>query len=654
MMPAVVSLPFMGELTGFLIICAIIAYGCHQLGLSPIVGFLITGTVIGPRAAGLIEDPVLVEILAEVGVILLLFEIGLEFSIRRLQRLRSTIVRGGTLQVGGTLLVVTVLLGSFGVAWNVALYTAALVALSSTAVVLGLLSERSQVDTPQGQLSVSMLVYQDLAIVPMVLLIPLLGEGAGSIGTVLWALLTASLVLGAAFLASWYGAAPILRLVARTQRPELFVLTVMAIGLGTAWLVSLANVSLALGAFVAGLVVSESEYREQALSEILPFRTVFTAFFFVSVGMLLNPAFLWDRPLLVLAVIAGILLIKAVIAAGSVLVLGYPLRIAAATGIGLAQVGEFSFVLDRAGQAAGLTPAGLGPTGEQLFITAAVVLMTVTPLLFSGGQRLASLLQTMFATRDERAFEEEDESRGRLEDHVVVVGYGPGGRHLARVLAEVEVPLQVIDLNPGAVQEAREDGVPVRYGDATRPSILRKAGIRRAKLCVVVVNDDEAAYRITQIARQENPTLQIAVRIRFLSGVEAFQQAGADWVIPEEMEAMIRIFAYVLESYRIPSEEIEHHVETLRSGDYRPVRTDREEARRLELEGLEEEGLRTRVIQVRSGAPVVGRTLGDLHLQRDYDLTVLAVRRDEETYVGPSRSFELTPGSWDAPTSSSA
>lgn len=641
---AAVTLPFLQEIVAFLVVCTVVAYGCHYLGLAPIMGFLITGALIGPNAAGLVGNPELVETLAEVGVILLLFEIGVEFSLRKLSRLRRTISIGGSLQVGGTLVAVTVLLVSLGIGWRDSFYTAALVTLSSTAVVLGLLSDRGEIDTPQGQLSLSVLIYQDLAIIPLVLIIPLLGGARESLLGIAGALGTALLVIALVLVLAWYGVPPILHAVARTQRTELFVLAVIAIALATAWLVSLANVSLALGAFLAGLVVSESEYREQALSEVLPFRTVFTAFFFVSVGMLLNPEFLWSRPLLVAAVLGAVLLLKGVIATASAMALGYPVRIALATGVGVSQVGEFSFVLERAGQTAGLTPAGMGPAGEQLFIATAVILMMVTPGLFAGGRFLARTLQNLIGDGTAGPIDEEETEQDQPADHVVIVGYGPGGRHLAEVLDELGAPFTVLDLNPESVEEARASGYSALYGDATTPSMLRKAGIRTAKLCVVVINDDEATYRITQIARHENPTLQIVVRTSFLSGVEDFREAGADFVVAEEMEATMRIYRYLLEAYRVPAGQIDRQIEQLRRNDYEPVRSGLRAAHRMVLEGLDEEGLHTRAVRIRPGAPVAGRTLGEVNLRKEYDLTVLAVRRGEDTFMGPSGSFELRVG----------
>jgi CPA2 family monovalent cation:H+ antiporter-2 len=428
------------------------------------------------------------------------------------------------------------------------------------------------------------------------------------------------------------------------RRPELFVIVVVTIGFGTAWLVSLAGVSLELGAFLAGLVVSESEYSEQALSEVLPFRSLFNAVFFVSVGMLLDLSFFFEQPLLLLGGVAGVLLVKALVTIIAALVLGYPLRIAVGVGLTLAQIGEFSFVLERTGRAAGLSPMGLGPAGEQVFIVTAVLLMLGTPALLSVGPRLGRWLQDTVGGRFfPEGPSEAEPGAPELEDHVVIVGFGPAGRRLAQVLHEDELPFVVVDLNPRSIEEAREMGYHALYGDATRAPLLEEAGLRRAKLAVVVVNDEDAGYRITRVARYENPTLQLIVRTRFLSALDRFRAAGADVVVPEEIEASVQIFAHVLQAYRVDPTEIEKQVRTIRAHDYELLRGDAEGAHLL-LQGLDEDGVHTRTVEVRDACPAIQCTVGELQLEEKYDLTALAVRRDDETISTPLDGFALQPG----------
>ena len=650
------TLPFLGELVALFFAGALIAYLCHRVHLLPIAGFLVTGALVGPDALGLVEDQELIDMLAEVGVILLLFTIGLEFSLAHLARIGRDIFVGGGVQVGVTVALVAGLGAAFGVGGAVGVYTGCLVALSSTAIVLGLLSDRAEMDTPLGRLSLAVLIFQDLAIIVMVLLVPILAGGGESTASVLWALAQAvALVVGVVLLARKV-VPPVLGWIAATRQQEIFLLAVVAICFGTAWLTSLVGVSLALGAFLAGLVVSESHYSERALSEILPFRTVFNAVFFVSVGMLLDVGFVLDHPLLILGVAGAVLLIKSLVTAGSVLLLGYPVRVAAGTALTLSQIGEFSFVLERAGRAAGLSPAGLGAMGEQVFIAVTVLLMLATPFLVKAGPAVGEWLQGTALGRvnaGRAALAPDGEERAPLEDHVVIVGYGPAGRHLANVLAQRDIPFVVVEMNPQSVHELREDGSKeggdarrVVHGDASRPHILEAAGIERAKLCAVVINDARAARRITQQARHENPTLQLVVRTRFVAEVDRLHRAGADAVVPEELEATVRVFSHVLGAYLIPQGEIERHERALRADDYQLLRrpdlgSDIGEAHQMVLEGLTEEGLHIRTVAVRPGAPAEGQTLQELALRRRHEVTVLTVRRGQETISAPAGDFRV-------------
>jgi CPA2 family monovalent cation:H+ antiporter-2 len=639
------SLPFLGEVVALFALSAFIAYLCTRIRLVPIAGFLLTGVVVGPNALGLVQDPALVSTLAEIGVILLLFEIGIEFSLAKLARLKRAITLGGGLQVGGIILAVAGIGWAAGVGWASSLYTGFLMALSSTAVVLSLLADRGETDTPAGQLSLAMLIFQDLAIVAMILLIPMLGGVGGSGWAVAGALGKAGAVIGVTLVLARVIVPRILEGVAYVRRPELFVLVVAAIGLGTAWLVSLAGVSLELGAFLAGLVVSESAYSEQALSEILPFRSLFNAVFFVSVGMLMDLTFFFEHPLVLIGGVAAVLLGKALITTIAALSLGVPIRVAATVGVALAQIGEFSFVLERTGRAVGLSPFGLGPAGEQAFIVAAVLLMLGTPALMSVAPRVGRWLQgTPLGRLTEDTAEDATGDGTALEDHVVIIGFGPAGRRLAQVLYEDDLPFVVVDLNPASVAEAREMGYNAIYGDATRAPLLHEAGIHHAKLAVVVVNDQDAAARITSVARYENPTLQLIVRTRFLSELDRFRTAGADVVVPEEMETSVRIFAHVLGAYQVDAAEIETQVRTIRAHDYELLRGDGADGAHLLLQGLDDEGVHTRTVRLREACPATQCTLGELHLEDEHDLRVLAVRRGDETLSAPDDAFRLEAG----------
>lgn len=641
-----VALPFLNELVALFIVSVGIAYLCYRIKLVPIVGFLIAGVVIGPNALGLVPDQELVDILAEIGVILLLFTIGIEFSLEKLNRIRKAILVGGGLQVLLTTGIVTAILTTLlDITLNIGIYTGFLIALSSTAIVLGLFSQKNETDTPVGQLSLAVLIFQDLAIIVMVLLIPILAGQSESGLDLFWILGKALLLIGIVLILARRIVPWILEKVAQTRRQELFLLTVVAICFGTAALTSMANISLALGAFMAGLVVSESHFSEQALSEILPLRTIFNAVFFVSVGMLLDLRYVLEHPLLLLVTAASVILLKLLITSTSLITLGYPVRIAAASGLALAQIGEFSFVLERAGRMAGITPAGMGEMGSQTFIAISVLLMILTPFLLNAGPGLGRFLaRTPLRKFGQDTGDLAADAHTNLEDHVIIVGYGPAGRHLEQVLHNSGIPYIIIEMNPESIKEMQKKDIPAIYGDASRQHILELAGISTAKLCVIATNDPSASPRIIKVARHKNPTLQIIVRSRYLSEAERLEEMGADIVIPEEMETTVRIFSHVLGSYMISQDEIEEHIRTLRAHDYEILRGSVQEAHLMVLQGLDEEGLHTRAVVVRPEAPIAKKTLQELQLRNKYNLTVLAIRRDDQTIGNPAGDFRIEPG----------
>lgn len=641
-----VSLPFLNEIVALFLVSVLIAYICYKIKLVPIAGFLIAGVIIGPNALGLVQDQELVDMLAEIGIILLLFTIGIEFSLDKLARIRNAIFVGGGLQVSLSVAAVVGALLLFDVEWKLAIYTGFLVALSSTAIILGLLSEQGKTDTPVGRLSLAVLIFQDFAIIAMVLLVPILSGESDSVQDVFIVLgkavlLIAIVVILARRIVPW-----ILEKVAQTRRQELFLLTVMAICFGTAALTNLAEVSLALGAFLAGLVVSESHYSDHALSEILPLKTIFNAVFFVSVGMLLDIQFVFEHPLLLLGVASGVLVLKFILSSVSLLVLGYPVRIAAAAGIILAQIGEFSFVLERAGRPAGLTPGGFGEMGSQTFIAVSVLLMLLTPLFLKVSPKIGDLLAK---TPLRRIGEKRKESASSvekidLEDHVILVGYGPAGRNLAKVFKETGIPFIVIEMNPRSVNEMHEMGIDAVYGDASRTHILEHAQIYSAKLCVIAINDPDVNPRIIKLAKYLNPTIQTIVRTRYLSEADFLEESGADKVVPEEMETTVRLFSSVLNAYMIPDEEIEQHIRELRAEDYQIMRGSIQEAHLMVLQGLDEEGLHTRAVLVREGSYAANKTLSDLKLRNKYEITVLTVNRGGKNVGNPSGDFKLEAG----------
>ena len=540
---------YFSEVAILIVASALIAYGCFRLGLVPIVGFLVAGVLL--NLTGLVTDMELIDAVAEIGVILLLFTIGIEFSLDNLMRIQRLIFVGGGLQVGLTIALVTGLGLLFGVDARAAVFTGMLLALSSTAIVMKLLANRSETNEPPGRVSLGVLIFQDLAVVGMVILVPILGGAGASLGSIVVSLGSAALIIAAILVLARRVMPRVLEALARTCSQEIFLLGVIAICFGTAYLTGLAGVSLSLGAFLAGLLVSESRFGSQALGEILPLQILFSAAFFVSIGLLLDVGFLLQNLPLVLLVVAGVLILKAGITTLSARALGYPLGTALAAGLILAQVGEFSFVLERAGREVSLFPAGLAETGGQTFIAATVLLMGVTPFLAGLGSALGRRLEP----RQEAPAPLETETTGKehdlkdLEDHVIIAGYGAGGKKLAHALQREQVPFLIVTLSPTGAAEAERDGLRAMRGDYATRFILEEAGVLSARMLAILDDAPEHAARVVKLVRGVREDLPILARTQFYPEALELKRAGATVVTSEEVESVVPLLSTLLDAY---------------------------------------------------------------------------------------------------------
>ncbi|WP_166533240.1 cation:proton antiporter [Blastococcus xanthinilyticus] len=518
-----------GEVPGYLaptaalvVAAAVIGYLSARMRVVPIVGFLVAGVLIGPAQFGIVENGEAVEAAADIGVILLLFTIGIEFSLERLARVWTWIAVAGGLQLvlaTGAGLGLTLVAGG---GWQDGLFTGFLLALSSTAIVLKLLGERRETGGVRGRLALAVLIAQDLAVVAMVLVVPLLGagadgEGSGG-GSLLWALLTAVAVIVVVLFVARRVMPTVLDVVARTCSPEVFLLAIVAVCFGTAYLTALAGVSVSLGAFLAGLVVSESRASTQAFAEVMPLQIVFSAVFFVSVGMLLDVGFMLENLPLVLGAAAVVLVVKTLTTAAAATVARIPVRTALATGLLLAQVGEFSFVLLTVGTAAGLAPLGLGDDGSQVVVATTVLLMLLTPQLAAAGARI-DRRRTVPAAGGGTP-----DGDGALRDHVAIIGWGPTALDLAATLRGRGVDVVMTTLNPDGAAQAEAAGHRVVRGDPTKGEVLRMAGVPDARLAVVAEDDPEQAVRVVAATRAVTGA---AIVTRPLGAVDVAELAGA-------------------------------------------------------------------------------------------------------------------------------
>src|SRR6185436_11270103 len=444
-----------------------IAFLCKRLKLPVIVGFIITGVVIGPYGLGLIKDSTAVELLAEIGVVLLLFTVGLELSLRRVLELKRLVLLGGGLQVLLTTALVTGVAYWLGRPVNQAIFFGFLLALSSTAIVLKSYVDRAEIDSPHGRAGVGILLFQDLCLVPMMLLAPILGGQQGSsAGGVVIILATAFGAIAAIVIAARVVVPRALHQIIRLRSPEVFVIFIVLVSLGTSWITAQFGLSLALGAFIAGLVLSESEYSHQIVADILPFRDVFNSIFFMSIGMLLSLSFLWNNPGTVLWLSGVVIISKVLLTLFSVRLLGYSLRVSTMAALGIAQVGEFSFILAKVGLGHGL----LSGDDYQRFLAIAIVSMIATPFLIAAAPRIGYGVQSLLSPDSalEPSMMGFAAKAQELVGHVIIVGYGLNGRNLSRVLGRVGISYVVVELNAELVRSASAEGVPVRYGDSTR------------------------------------------------------------------------------------------------------------------------------------------------------------------------------------------
>jgi len=616
----------------------------HRVKLPPLPGFIVAGVLLGPNALGLVSDVHRVEGLAEVGVVLLLFTIGIEFSLSRLREMGRQVLVGGGLQVGLTVAAAAGLAAALGHPWRVALFLGCLIALSSTALVLKGLTDQGEIDAPHGRLATGVLIFQDLCVVPIMLALPFLAGRAGGGGAQLALALgkAALIVIGVTILARTV-VPPLLTEILKTKSRELFLIAIILLGTLTALGTAEAGASLALGAFLAGLVISESDYGHQALAELLPFRDVFISLFFVAVGMLVEFDFIRAHPVVTLGGVLVVLGGKTVVASAGPAVLGYAGRVALLAGLAVSQVGEFSFVLAREGRGMGL----VSETLYQTFLAVAVFTMLLTPFLLQGGPALIDRLEQLVPLdRLLPGFRPSGITAGEqpLADHVIIAGYGLNGRNLSAALRSIAAPYLIVELKQ-TVRQARSNGEPAFYGDATREEILHALGIERARMLVAAISDPAATRRMVRIARGINPGVHIIARTRYVVEIPELLRLGANDVIPEEFETSIEIFARVLAHYGVAPGETDRLVEQIRASHYQALRGGAPGSDSLRLgtvAGIPQMAVGR--IRLASESDLVGKSLAESGLRTRTGALVLSISRGSDNIASPDPQFELAAG----------
>ncbi len=607
-------------------------FAFHKLRLPTVIGFLAVGVAMGPHGFGVIGHGAEIELLAEIGIVLLLFSIGLEFSFERFLSVKGLIIAGGSLQVALTALAVTAAGVHLGYPVRISFFFGMLASLSSTAIVLKIYSDRGELSALHGRLAVGTLLLQDIIAVPMMLSVPVLGETEAFslqvVGlTVGKSVLAVALIFTASrFIVPWF-----LHQVARLRNQEIFVLFVLLICLGTAWLAFQSGISLALGAFVAGLLISDSEYSHQVIADIHPLRDSFAGIFFISIGMQVDLAFVGNEFSLIGAAWLLLVLVKGGLITAIFSFLQRSFRLGLLLGLALAQVGEFSLILARMGGAFEL----LSPDQEQLFLATSILSMLATPLLILGGGRLGFAL--------DRGHAAEAPSAGDMTGHVLIVGYGLNGRNLARVLREVDIPHRILDLNPEVARRVRDEGEKIDFGDATRPAVLAGMGVARARVLVVAISDPMATSRIVWHARRLNPDLYVIVRTRYVAEIPRLTRLGANEVIPEEFETSVEIFARVLQEYHVPRNVISLQVELVRREGYGMLRGLRLEGKSLARFSQFLTGATADTFLVQEDAPGAHYTIGELKDHFQGRTSVLALVREGVSVESPPMDYPLRP-----------
>lgn len=600
------------------------------LRLPSVVAYLLGGVLAGPGVLGLVGHSHSIERIAELGVALLLFGVGIELSLERLRQSLSRTVVGGTLQVVLTIVASAGLLSGLGYPPPIAFLVGFLLALSSTAIVLKMLTQAGELDSPQGQASTGILLFQDLMLVPMMLLVPVLARPSDEIFRAAGiAVLQAAVAVGGLLIVARTVLPRALRLMARVGTIEIFPLVALVVALGTAVGAAQMGLSLSLGAFLAGLALSGSPYAHQVFAELLPLRDACVAIFFTSIGILVEPTVIAAAPGL-LFIMLGAVVMKAVLIMIIVGALWRSWRLAAYTGLALAQIGEFAFVLAGEGVRNGVITHEI----EQGFFGAAILSMAATPLLIAAARQLGLVGAGTTGVAQVPT----------LSGHVLVIGYGVTGQAVARVLRETGIFFMAVDMLPDPVAAGQREGVPVRFGDATRRAVLDEMGASVARAAVVALGDPLATQRVVALLRQVNRDLRILVRVQRVREIEAVERLGADEVIPSELETSIELVVRLLTHFGVPRHVVRVQESVIRLHHYQALRESGTSAQLLaETQRLIAGGI-LESAQVMHGSSAAGRTLAELDLRRRTGATVLNIVRDEVPLPTPEGGTKLESG----------
>lgn len=610
---------------------------CAKIKIPGILGYLITGLLIGPNGLAFVSNTENISHMAEIGVILLLFTIGLEFSLQQLIALKRSALGGGMLQVLITSVFITLLCKIMGISTELSIFIGMIITPSSTAIVLKLLMERGEIESPYGRITTSVLIFQDIAVIPMMLIARMLAPGnESSILDIVYTLGYAIVVVVILFIVARFIVPKLLSKVTKTRSREVFLFSIILICVMVAIITNKAGLSLALGAFLAGMVVSETGYGYQALGNVIPFKDVFTGLFFISIGMMINVNTFLLHPALILFLALLIIFIKAIVTTMAINILGYSLETSLKTGLALAQVGEFSFILASTGLQDGI----FNEYQNSLFITIAVISMVATPFMMIFSSGLAKILSKLPLPNSmiNGYFSEKQSDKKIFNDHIIIVGFGLSGRMIAEVATKSNIDYIVIEMNPTTVHTEKQKGTPIFYGDASDEEILEHASITKARSIVISGADFHTTKNIVETARRLNPTLIIIARTRFKVYNKILKKLGASEVISEEIESAISLLSVVFKHYYISNDNLLNIEAQIRQEDIASI-SKKHTDKNISSLGIKTLAIETITVPV--GSKHSGATLRTLDARFKYNINIIAIKSGVQIKISPGSNDKI-------------
>ena len=612
-----------------------------RIKIPTIVGYLLTGILAGPFLMNLIRSPHEIDLMAEIGIIILMFTIGMEFSLKHLLKIRRVVFLGGLLQLILTAFVSMFIAMAYKMDWKGALFIGFLTALSSTAVVLKILQQRSEITSNYGRTVVGILIFQDLVLIPLLLFIPFFSGKESNVGADFFALAVKTIIIiSIVYVGNKWLVPKVLHWIAMTKNQELFLMSILLICFSVALLTSRFGITLAFGAFLAGLMVSESEYSHNAFGNLIPFRDTFTSFFFVSIGMLLDLSFVYHHLNLVIFSVLIVILIKLIIAGFTAFLLGHTFRGTVLVGIALSQVGEFSFILAKLG----ISYEIISQYFYQLFLAVAIISMSVSPFLIQLGNPIAGLLLKLPLPKRlvEGIFPLKQIEIPPLSNHLVLIGKDSRALNLSVMAKHVNIPYISIVFDPAIVHKRQDMGETVLYGDAINLPILQKAHVDTAKIILISIGDLIVSMAIVDRVRQLNNHAFILVRTKHVEDIEELYRIGANEVIPEEFETAIDLFERILNCFLLPQKEIDRVIAGIRDDHYGIFYKKSDEAKYNILKEIP--NIEIVALKISEGSVLSGKTLIESQLRSVYGLTLVALKRNEKIIEHPSSKTTFLEG----------